>query len=304
MIQLSLSFLATSSEQFEAIRTMNLTACEAVIFNKSDMNYKSWDKIWKNIESAAIFFLPQNVVFHFPVNDCDYVENNFVYQKLKESYQRASDLGLKGIVVHSNRVRLIKEWKSINLDDERHKVVNSLNDIMNSYKNSSTWIGLENMPVMDNYGIEIDPLFCFPKDFNLLNQTDIGITWDICHYTNTMANIDKLIQGLHKSEYYPNFQDTNLSDFEVLKNKIVHWHFSAFNGICNPETDEICKEGVLPEQSSLGEKPYKDSLDIIRIISNSSQIMTLEIQEENYLIRENCAKMINWIRNNIKDDYN
>lgn len=302
MLRISLSFLATSKEQLKAVKNTACKAVEAVLFNKEDLYSDKWEESWLNILEATKLYGSKNVVFHFPVNYSDYVADKFVYLRLEESYKRACDLNLAGIVVHSNRVRLINDWREIDLKTEREKVIEKLANVLNSYKNPyNTWIGLENMPVMDNYGIEIDPIFCYPEDFELIQETNIGITWDICHYTNTMANVKEILTGKQNKKHYPNIQETTLEAFCSLKEKIVHWHLSAFQGIANPDTKDECKEGCLPYISTLGENTYKKAVGYMNSIS-FNQIVTLELQEVNFLDRLNGKKGINWLQQQIKTE--
>ncbi|MEZ2247272.1 TIM barrel protein [Microcoleus sp.] len=299
MLQIAIPFLATSESQLDEIKNINCDAVEAVIFNREDLENDRWYIVWKNISKACEIYGSKNVIFHFPVNNSDYVADLFVRDRVKEAYHRAFDLDLSGMVIHSNRIRPIYKWININLIDERRKVVDTLVDIKSSLSISNSsekiWIGLENMPVMDNHGIEIDPLFSFPNDFSILEDTNIGITWDICHYTNTLANIHEVLEGKQRKEHYPNIQKTHLNDFHILKSKIVHWHFSAFLGIADPNTGSKCKEGVLPYESTLGEVIYDEALKTVNQISMSGRKITLEIQEKDYVERHNVKKMINWI---------
>jgi hypothetical protein len=66
------------------------------------------------------------VSFHFPVNDSDYVADAFVRSRLVEARIRASDLGLAGIVVHSNRIRVFAGWEGHDLPSKRDKVLSTL----------------------------------------------------------------------------------------------------------------------------------------------------------------------------------
>ena len=120
---------------------------------------------------------------------------------------RACDLGLAGVVVHANRIRPISEWKHLSPLTEREKVVSCLLNVINGKDlSSSTWIGLENMPIMDNAGDLIDPSFVFIDDFNLLKGTGVGVTWDMCHYLNTLETVKEVLAGNQPMTDYPNLQ--------------------------------------------------------------------------------------------------
>lgn len=296
MIKLSMPFLGKDINQ--AIALDDYQGLEATIFNREDLNEPTWTRVWGNIEAIRHHQPELPITFHFPVNDSDYVDDTFVKNRVIESLQRANDLNLKGVVVHSNRIRLIPCWSSINLQEERLKVIDTLVYIREKTTGCSPWLSLENMPVMDNYGKEIDPLFCFPDDFRDLGGTNLGIVWDVCHYTSTLANMSQVFSGNHKKEYYPNAQKTDYFDFLSLDSRIKHWHFSAFIGISNPDDGSSCKEGVIPTESELGENIYAESLLKIISLNNSERFMVLEIQEQDYKSRINFKKTAEWIRNN------
>ena len=297
MDKISAPFLALDVRQLETLSQVSIECVEAVIFNREDLEDESWNVVWSNIELARKKYEPKNITFHFPVNNSNYVSDPWVYRRLQEAYARASDLGMNGVVVHSNRVRPIPEWHRIDLAAEREKVIAALNEILVPYSSfERPWIGLENMPVMDNHGFEIDPIFCFPQDFELLKETDVGITWDICHYTSTLANMEALRFGNHRPCHYPNVRHAKLKDFTMLEDKIVHWHFSAFSGVANPDTDEKCREGVLPMNSTPGESVYDMAAKLMKKMLKPKQKITLEIQEENYVLsRHNFVAMAAWL---------
>ncbi len=292
-IKISIPFLATQLKQI--VLGAGNYCVEATIFNREDLENKSWELVWKNIEIVTQMVGSHNVTFHFPVNNSDYVADSFVKDRLSEGLQRASDIGLHGVVVHSNRIRTLSQWPTINLQSERHQVIDTLLTIR-SQNISTTWLALENMPVMDNYGIEIDPLFCYPQDFKDLQGQTVGIVWDLCHFTNTIATISQVIQGQQNKKYYPNVQDCHFESFLDLKDQIVHWHFSAFQGIPNPDTGEHCREGVLPWESTLGEMLYGQLWQAIYQNYRSDQHVVLEISETNYEKRTQVQQMIQWMK--------
>ncbi len=289
-------FLAKDLKQ--AVFLENLQGYEATIFNRQDLEEETWNLVWQNIESLQSSNPNSEITFHFPVNNSDYVNDLFVRSRLKEALQRASDLGLRGVVVHSNRIHIISEWTNLDLEAERLKVLDVLNNVYEMAATPHTWLALENMPVMDNYAKEIDPLFCYPQDFNQVFDLNIGIVWDVCHYTNTISNIREVVEGKQSQKFYPNFQQVGYLDFMRLKDKIQHWHFSAFKGIANPEEGTHCKEGVLPEASELDESIYTSILNEISQMDNTQRLMVLEIQEIDYTVRHNFKKAFEWIRHN------
>jgi hypothetical protein len=297
MVKFSIPFLAKNINQMPLPGKYDNQSVEAVLFNREDLEKPVWDEVWKNIHVAARLYGSENVTFHFPVNNSDYVAETFVADRLKESLARASDLGLNGIVVHSNRIRDIDEWSTLPLAIERTKVIDCLSHIRGQQGLKKTWLALENMPVMDNYGKEIDPLFIYPSDFQELNQTDVKVVWDACHFTNTITNIEQVINRKQNAKYYPNIQQAHYLDFLGIQHQIAHWHFSAFSGICNPDEKTFCKEGVLPSESTLGEDVYRQIMSEILKSAEISQHITFEIQEECYINRMQIIQMLKWVKN-------
>ncbi|MCH9608822.1 MAG: hypothetical protein S4CHLAM45_07340 [Chlamydiales bacterium] len=289
-MKFSIPFLAKDETQLIPPGILGNEAVEAVLFDRADLD--DWEGAWKTIKKATKFYGHENVSFHFPVNDSDYVADPFVAHRLKEALQRATDLGLHGVVVHSNRIRLLEEWPTIDVKNWQQQVADKLIAIRAAVS-GNTWLALENMPIMDNYGIEIDPLFVFPSDFHILKETSVGVIWDLCHFTSTLANLQALKAGRQKKEHYPNIQEVDLLDFVEISDQIVHWHFSAFQGVANPQTGEQCKEGVLPSKSELGEEIYATCISKVMQLEKPAHLV-FEIQEDDYSVRTNALEMIRW----------
>src|ERR1700729_2997905 len=150
---LSIPFLASNENQI-AVGAGN-KCIECTIFNREDLENESWELIWKNVNAAINFVGTDNITFHFPVNNSNYVDDPFVKKRLIETLKRSSDNGIHGVVVHSNRIRPLNQWSEINLEIERIKVIDTLNEIYLQNKSGTTWLALENMPVMDNFCQEI-----------------------------------------------------------------------------------------------------------------------------------------------------
>lgn len=289
----SFPFLATCAAQLPRPDIFGNQGVEAIIFDRQDLFNEAWITTWNTIELACSLYGPKNVTFHFPVNNANYASDRQIWCKLKEALSRANDLDILGIIVHSNRIRKLNEWKQISLEEDRKIVIDSL-ELAFEKTQKNTWLGLENMPVMDNYGIEIDPLFVFPSDFKKLKGTPISIVWDICHYSNSLENIKEVIEGKQNAQYYPNIKQANPFDFCLISDQIVHWHFSGFKGVANPDNGSNCKEGVLPNESTLGEDIYKDYLLKISQNSREDALMVFEVQENNYENRINTIAMLEW----------
>lgn len=293
-MKFSIPFLASQLQQLPSRGDYINDCVEAILFNRRDLESPHWEQSWLNIQKAASLYGPAQVTFHFPVNDSDYTQDLFVRQKLQEAFTRACDLGLQGVVVHSNRIRLIAEWSTLHLPTEREKVLETLENISRLATTNTTWLALENMPIMDNYAIEIDPLFVYPEDFQSLMNTKTKVIWDVCHFSNTQANVEKVFSGGFDRKSYPNLKKIHPLDFLQIQERIVHWHFSAFLGVADPSISQTCKEGVLPSESTLGEAYYQTVLQAIAQIARPSQHVVFEIQELDYTNRMETRRMLQW----------
>lgn len=300
-MKLSVPYLANRLKQLPFPGQYGNDAVEAILFNREDLESATWKEVWEGIQQASRLYSPKNVTFHFPVNNCDYVSDPYVRDRLIEAYRRACEIGLQGIVVHSNRIRPISEWHKIDLLDERNCLLDTLLEIVK--EKNSTWLALENMPLMDNFGIEIDPLFVYPEDFLILENTPIKVVWDTCHYSSTQANVQRVEAGKSSPNYYPSLKKTSQLAFLEILDLITHWHFSAFCGIADPDSKEICKEGVVPEASTLGNEYYKHSFAQIAAHSAIDAHMVFEIQEDDYLERRETKRMIEWANSLLPKSY-
>jgi hypothetical protein len=292
---ISCPFLATSQRQFLAAEACG-DACEATVFDRSALDVSSWSNLWRAVEHVSRSRGPSNVTVHFPVNDSDYVADTFVADRLMEAATRVADMGLHGLIVHSNRIRSIEAWQAMSVTEERERVLEELARL-NMHRSTPVPIFIENMPIMDNYGMEIDPIFVFPGDFKDVSTVGISIVWDICHYSNTVAVVREVAAGKQRPEYYPNIQDCDMLDFLGISDRIGHWHFSAFSGIANPSKPGTrCVEGVRPDSSTLGESVYAAMLRGLSSAMAENTHLVLEIQETDYTDRLNFAATRDWIQ--------
>jgi hypothetical protein len=294
-LALSLSFLGTRIEQMPRRGAYGNDAVEAVVFARTSLDPSNWALVWRSVKLAVQQYGSQSVTFHFPIDDCDYVRDAFVLRRLQEAFARASDAGLRGLVVHSNRIRPISSWRPNLISDERQRVVACLHDVVESSTVGHTWLALENVPLMDNYGVEIDPLFCFAADFGALAGTRIRVVWDICHSTNSIATIRHIGNGLSVPWADAAYAGVDWTDFRSLMDRIAHWHFSAFRGFANPREGTICVEGVHPNASTLGEPLYARLLTEIAEVIVANAHVVLEVREADYTARLVAPEVCRWI---------
>lgn len=292
-MNLSLSFSGDNAAQLPAPGAYGNTAVETVLFNQAQLQTDTWSMTWCNIAKATNLYGPENVTFHFPVNDSDYVADAFPRERLAEAYRRAGDLGLAGVVVHSNRIREADEWRKFDAAAERQRVGEMLSTIASSDASSDTWLGLENMPLVGVSGYETDPLFVCADDFEDL-PGNVGIVWDVCH-------------GLCSESYAAAFKDERipsdllarpiasvLFDPASLADRIVHWHFSASRGLNNPSMLTVCEEGVLPQEADMPASAYEAAMRQIAVMTGEQCAVNFEVQEQDYSQRVRGPAIIRW----------
>lgn len=291
-MKISFPFLATRTEQLQPLGRYGNDAVEAVLFNGADLEGESWVAAWRNVRAAVAHYGPGNVTFHFPVDDADYVAEPRILTRVEEALQRATDLGLHGVVIHSNRIRRIAEWATRDLVAERSQVAETL-AALRARTGGETWLALENMPIMDNWGKEIDPLFVFPADFAALAGTGVGVVWDFCHYSSTLAALAEVAAGLQDPAWYPNRRAAEPLDFVALDAAIRHWHFSAFRGVANPATGATCREGVLPGEGDFPASLYAAAWNAMLALGGDRHAV-FEVQEPDYRRRDEAERLGLW----------
>lgn len=291
-MKLSLSYLGFDAEQMPAAGRYQNDAVESVLFHRDHLSDEYWASNWANIEIAISEYGAENVTFHFPMNASDYIEDSFVMRRLDESYQRASDLGLTGVIVHSNRIRRAAEWRKFDQKIERLRVVEALQNIIESNNTSNTWIGLENMPNVGNSGDETDPLFVSTDDLDILPDS-IGIVWDVCHALCSYQYMQAYENKVISDDIYlrPDAsQFTNISD---IGNRVVHWHFASSTGLNIPNKGTVCSEGMLPAEGDLEERFYTEQMKLIADIGGIAAV-NFEVSEEDYSNRYRGPLIMDW----------
>ncbi|MDR2794314.1 MAG: hypothetical protein LBB12_00880 [Holosporaceae bacterium] len=298
--KISVPFLSFVREQIPFREKLIGNQCaEAIMFNAKDLFGSHWEMAWENIAEAASHFSPSNVTFHFPVDNANYCEDRGILDKLMESYRRACDLGLAGIVVHSNCIHNIGDWSEISLPDLRKRVADTLYLVKNSVENSQdTWLSLENMIIMDNFGKEIDPLFLYVDDFQVLDES-IGVVLDLCHFFYTVTVSRMLLDGRLDKKHYPSVCSCSYDDIKKFK-CVRHCHFAAFRGIAMPFTEQYCSEGMLPEEGDIDGNLYYEALSYLN--ENFSGHVVLEIQESDYAIKSKSRFLIKKIKELFQSD--
>lgn len=287
------SFYALNLSQFSKRLIKKFKKAEAILFSRNDLNDDMWALAWNNIAYVAKVLGGNNVSFHFPMDDCDYVNDEFVKQRLVEALIFANKLGINVVVVHPNLRFEINEWKNINRTNLKNKLFKAIKEIKR-LANVNVNLCLENMPPIGNKYDDVDSAILFPEDID----KDILYTWDICHYFNVVKTLDVA----NNDNRWDNFlskpkNEINYETFFDYKNNIKHYHFSAFKDIANPFAQKFCQEGVLPTESVVDEMHYIQAMQFIYNDSvKNNKTIIFEISESNYIERKNIFKMLDWVK--------
>ena len=149
------------------------------------------------------------------------------------------------------------------------------------------------MPLVGNSGHDMDPLFCFGVDFKTLPK-NIGIVWDICHSTSTVAYVQAHRSGKLSQSLVLRDISADYYDFKDVCSSIRHWHFAGFEGLNDPGSNGECIEGIVPSRSRLGEVLYSDLLKTIAQVARPNAKINFEIQESDYIDRVNGPDALEW----------
>lgn len=295
---LGFSFYAVCMDQVNDEMCRLFGKAEAALFSREDLQRDRWNKAWENIKKICDKLGSENVSFHFPMNDCSLIDDDFVFERLLESGEKVNELNIKKIILHSNCQTELSKWSLIKMNKMKKAVIEKLKII--NWPNVK--LCLENMPPIGNLCDDADVLFVFVSDFDEIIRNNIGITWDINHYFNTVATMKNAEEDMALKSSLPRFQTCDYFDFESILSKIDHWHFSAFKTIANPITNKTCIEGcTVKECEDVPESIFRQALKAIIADSMCNQkSIILEIAERNYTNRNNIYKMREWINENAK----
>ena len=166
-------------------------------------------------------------------------------------------------------------------------------------KGTDIWIGVENLPIIGNLGDDFDPIFIYPEDFtDLVNLelSNVGITWDICHWSITYLTrlgISKLLRQ-EEIEYKDFHKYLSLMDY------IKHFHFSSFKHLTIPYSEIRCYEGENPANGSIDESLLHETLLKVKNNTLDKNIgIVFEVQETDYTNRKRSWETLNWFHKNI-----
>ncbi|MGE8057797.1 endonuclease [Bacillus mycoides] len=272
---------------------------EANIFDGESLHDKSYTTKFSDVLSFVQTLNPSLLTLHFPTDNADYLNSEFIKKQLYEFINLAIKYNAAGITVHANQFMNIAEFQKYNLIDNRKKIIEFFKMIDEEIKGTNIWIGVENLPIIGNLGDDFDPIFVYPEDFNDLVNLDlsnVGITWDICHWSITYLTrlgISKLLRQ-EEIEYKDFHKYINLMDH------IKHLHFSSFKHLTIPYSEVRCFEGEIPTNGSINENLLHETLSKVNNQVSSRNIgIVFEVQETDYTNRVKSWETLNWFQKNI-----
>lgn len=294
---LCIPFLACDWEQFNPAWVERGYGVEASLFDRRHiLDEDAWARTKENVRRVATQHRPPSFTFHFPVNDCNYVADKRIEARLFEALELVDACGVDGMVLHSNQVHSVETWRTLDPARERDVFLRYVEGLKERIRGARFWVGLENMPIMGNDALELDPLFIFPSDFEGIASDNFGVTWDFCHYSYSVWVERLLREGtLREADRYPLIGRGDYLDFTQLEGSIVHWHFSAFEGVACASQGTLCTEGVAPWKGTVPEGVYALAFSRMRQ-SRRARTATLEIRERDYRRRETVFEVADWCR--------
>lgn len=294
MKTLCIPFLASDPRQYDPEWAELGFGTEAVVFDREAvLDPDIWGTVRRTVRDVALSRRHPAMTFHFPVNDCDFVADPAVRDRLWQAIDLVADCGLDGMVLHSNRLRSPAQWRMLDVPGERARFADFIGTLREKIAGEHFWVGLENMPIMGNDATDLDPLLVFPEDFAGIPQDNVGITWDFCHFSYSVHVAHLLSHRLLPDrEDYQGVREAGYMDFLGIADQIVHYHFSAFKGVA-VRGSEQCLEGMAPWESTVAEEVYQQAFAGV-LASKRAQTVTLEIRENNYHNRSKVFEVARW----------
>lgn len=254
---------------------------------------------WKKLEEviATVHSLnPSLLTLHFPTDNADYFNQTDIHDNLLRFVDLAHKYNIPGITIHANQFISVEEYKTYPLAEVRKRMLDYYGRLDETLSGGHVWIGVENLPIIGNQGIDFDPIFIYPEDYTEFVQQqyrNIFVTWDLCHWGisyQTHRSISTLLHTENPHDRYDKFLE--------LPN-LKHFHFSLFSQLAMPYSRVLCQEGVLPDDGDLDPNLYIDCLRRIAAAYPENTGIVFEVKEENYAVRKQAWLMKEWFLKNI-----
>lgn len=292
-------FFGLDSKQIDLKWVEKGYGLEANIFDGKSLFDKSYTKKFSEVLSFVQTLNPSLLTLHFPTDNADYLNDEFIKKQLYEFINLGIKYNASGITVHANQFMNVAEFQNYNLLDNRKRIIEFFNMLDEEIKGTDIWIGVENLPIIGNLGDDFDPIFIYPEDFtDLVNLelSNVGITWDICHWSITYLTRLGISKLLRQEEIeYKDFHK-----YLSLIDHIKHFHFSSFKHLTIPFSEVRCFEGENPVNGSIDESLLHETLLKVKKNTLDRNIgIVFEVQETDYTNRKRSWETLNWFQKNI-----
>jgi len=226
------------------------------------------------------------------MNHANYVESCGIRDRLWATIDVLSDLGTRGMVLHANQTRPARYWTPKATARIRDQFISFIVELKARIRGAPIWVGLENMPVTGNTVDEYDPILVYGDDYRGICSENLGITWDLCHYSYTLHMSQLILTGEVALRDHNHARECTLSDGWSSRESIFHLHFAGFRGVATESGG--CIEGMLPWDSSLGSDYYAELLKEASAELPNCSSVTFEVTESDYAARKNFPAMAKW----------
>jgi sugar phosphate isomerase/epimerase len=268
---------------------------ESYVFDGRDLAEESHWRAFEEGLRRARSLGAAKLTAHFPTDNADWVGDPRFFEALVRFCDLAVRHGVEGVVLHTNQFVVQDEWRSYDVLDARRKVVDKLADLDERLKGYPLWIGVENLPVIGSQGIDYDPVFVYPCDFDPVVEIGsdlLGVTWDLCHWAITVSTAESIAQLLRRP--------VGVTAYDLPQLPVRHLHFGSFSGHAMPFWAGGSFEGATPqngevEQCLLAQMLRNAMAAASSGAQNQSYGVVFEVQEQDYRARTACWETLEWV---------
>jgi sugar phosphate isomerase/epimerase len=267
---------------------------EAYVFDGHDLaDSQNWLALQRSLYRARQLGVSA-LSMHFPTDHADWVGDPEMFAALLRFCDLAAAHQADGVVLHANQFVAQSDWMGYDLAGARSNVVEQVAELTDWLRGYPLWIGIENLPLIGSQGIDYDPIFVYPNDFNALAEIGsplLGVTWDLCHWAVTHSTESSIAQLQRRRN------DFTMLDLPALP--IRHLHFGSYYGHAMPFWTGHCFEGATPQRGeaepTLLAAALRHAIDAADPAAGRLGVV-FEVQEADYQARSSCWETLQWVR--------
>ncbi|ORA32610.1 hypothetical protein BST20_24530 [Mycobacterium branderi] len=287
------SFDGLRPEQIDERWVADGWGLEAYVFDGHDLaDEQHWQALHASLRQARRLGVT-TLSTHFPTDHADWVGDPAMFAALLRFCELAAAHHADGVVLHANQFVAERDWLTYDLAGARRRVVDRLGELTERLRGYPLWIGVENLPVIGSEGIDYDPIFVYPGDFDPLAELGsplLGVTWDLCHWAVTHSTAASIAQLQRRPS------DSTLMDLPALP--IRHLHFGSYYGHAMPFWAGHCFEGATPQRgeadAQLLAAALRHAIDTAEPTDGALGVV-FEVQEADYQARSSCWETVAWV---------